>query len=172
MGRTHVGRLMRGVALPGLLVGLAAGCYQYQPVEAPAPSIGEEVRVELTGAGQDRLQATRAIPFSELTGSVLSSSTQELLLQVELDSRRLGYGSGTVTDTIRVPRADVREVGVRTLSKNRSLFAAGVGLVAAAGVYALFTAELFSEGSGEGGGPIEFLKIPLSSILNVVGGGR
>lgn len=172
MARTHVRRLIRGVALPGLFIGLAAGCYQYQPVEAPAPSIGDEVRVELTGAGQDRLQTTRAIPFSDLTGSVLSSSTQELLLQVELDSRRLGYGSGTVTDTVRVPRADVREVGVRTLSKNRSLVAAGVGLVAAAGIYALFTAELFSDGGGEGGGPIEFLKIPVSSILNVVGGGR
>lgn len=172
MARTNVRWLMRGVALPGLLVTLAAGCYQYQPVEAPAPSIGEQVQVQLTGAGQDRLQATRAIPFSELSGSVLSSSTQELLLQVELDSRRLGYGTGTVTDTIRVPRADVREVGVRTLSKNRSLFAAGVGLVAVAGIYALFTAELFSDNGGETGGPVEFLRIPLSSILNAVGGGR
>lgn len=172
MARINVRRLTRRVALPGLFVGLAAGCYQYQSVEAPAPNIGERVRVELTGAGQDRLQATRAIPFSELTGSVLSSSTQEILLQVELDSRRLGYGSGSVTDTIRVPRADVREVGVRTLSRNRSLFAAGIGLVAVAGIYALFTAELFSDNDGSPRSPPEFLKIPLSSILNAVGGGR
>jgi hypothetical protein len=172
MARTSVGRITRRVALPGLLVGLVAGCYQYQPVEAPAPSIGEQVKVELTGAGQDRLQATRAIPFSELSGSVLSSSTQELLLRVELDSRRLGYGTGTVMDTIRVPREDVREVGVRTLSRNRSIFAAGVAVVAVAGIYALFTADLFSENSTQPRSPPEFLKIPLSSILNAVGGGR
>lgn len=172
MARTNVGRLMRRLALPGVFVGFAAGCYQYQPVQAPAPSIGERVRVELTGAGQDRLQATRAIPFSELSGSVLSSTTQEILLQVQLDSRRLGYGSGTVTDTVRVPRADVREVGVRTISRNRSIFAAAVSVVAVAGIYALFTAELFSDSDGGGRSPPEFLKIPLSSILNVVGGGR
>ncbi len=172
MARTNVGRLMRRVALPGLLVTLAAGCYRYEPVQAPAPSIGEQVKVELTGAGQDRLQATRAIPFSELTGSVLSSTTQDIMLQVELDSRRLGYGSGTVTDTVRVPRADVREVGVRTLSRNRSLFAAGVAVVAVAGIYALFTADLFSDDNTQPRSPPEFLKIPLSSILNAVGGGR
>lgn len=172
MARTNVGRLVRRVTLPGLLLAFAAGCYQYQPVAAPAPGVGAEVKVELTGAGQDRLQAARAIPFSELTGTVLSSSTEELLLQVELDSRRLGYGTGTVTDTVRVSRVDVREVGVRTLSRNRSIFAAGVGLVAVAGIYALFTAELFSKNDGQGRSPPEFLKIPLSSILTAVGGGR
>jgi len=172
MARTNVGRLMRRVALPGLLVTLAGGCYQYQPVQAPSPNIGERVKGELTGAGQDRLQATRAIPFSELTGSVLSSTTQDIMLQVDLDSRRLGYGSGTVTDTIRVPRVDVREVGVRTLSRNRSLFAAGVAVVAVAGIYAIFTADLFSDNNSTPRSPPEFLKIPLSSILNVVGGGR
>ena len=153
-----------------VLSGAASSCYHYRPLDAPAPAVGERVQVELTGAGQDRLMETRAIPFEVLTGRVLESSTQNLLLEVQLESRRLGFGSGTVTDTVQVARADLRDVGVREISTGRSIFAGAVAVGAVAGIYALFKAELFDKSGDQPRTDPEFISIPLSSILRVIGG--
>ena len=151
------------------LSGSASACYHYQPVDAPAPAVGERVRVELTGAGQDRLLETQAIPFETLTGRVVESDARNLLLEVQLEASRLGFGSGTVIDTVQVARVDLRQVGVREISTGRSIFAGAVAVGAVAGIYALFSAELFDKtGDTPRTDPV-FLTIPVSSILTALG---
>lgn len=170
------GRTRRGTCVPAplaaVVVGLA-GCFTYQPVDAPGPAIGDEVRVELTGAGQDHLMARRALALPELTGRLLGQSDADgLLLQVRLSPERLGHGTETVVDTVRVPRSDIRGVGVRTLSKDRTIVAAALGVVGFAGAYGLFRARRSSSGGdGPGDGDV-FIVIPLPALLGALGWGH
>lgn len=166
-------RRFRKALASGLVCGAAlSGCYTYEPLDHPSPPVGEQVRVELTGAGQDNLFVRRAIDVDDLSGEVVNTAGTDLLLRVRLSPQRLGYGTETLTDTVRVPVVDVREVGVRRLSKDRSLAMAAGGVVAVAGAFALFQARQSSGTDNGGGGGDLFTVIPISSLLRLVGGGR
>lgn len=150
------------LTLAALLAPLG-GCFSYRPVEAPGPTPGERVRVELTGAGQDALMTRRALAMERLSGLVVGRDADAVMLQVTLDPARLGYGSRAVTDTLTIPRGEIRDIGVRSLDGTRTLAAAALGVIGVAGIYALFEAALNSgEGSGE---PTDvlFLRVPLGS---------
>lgn len=136
-----------------------AGCYVYEPVQAPAPRIGEEVRVDLTGAGRDHLRDRAGLLTEQLAGVVLGSDATNLSLQVRLRGEQLGFGDGFFVDTLTVPRADIDEVGVKHLSGSRTAFAVAgaAGLVAAA--FTLFSAD--EAGGGTGEPPSEFDLIQL-----------
>lgn len=156
-----------GAALAVLCLG---GCFTYRPVDAPGPVAGDEVRVELTGAGRDNLMARRALALPELTGRLLGQDDADgLLLQVSLSPERLGYGTETVVDTVRIPRSDIRELGVRTLSRDRTIVAAALGVVGVTGAYGLFQARRSSSGGGGPGDGDVFTVVPLSALLGAIG---
>lgn len=153
------------------VVPFGAACFTYQQVDAPGPTLGEDVRVELTGAGQDNLRQRRALALADVTGQVLSSGTDDVLLRVHLSPQRLGYGTETVVDTLRIPRADIRDMEVKTLSRDRSIMAGALAVAGVAGSYALFQASLSGSG-GERPRTDPNFSLPVSALLGVLGLGR
>ncbi|MEZ4423580.1 MAG: hypothetical protein R3E98_09230 [Gemmatimonadota bacterium] len=127
-------------SLLAVLLGSTA-CYTYHPVEAPRPISGERVRMELSGAGRDRIRETNGVDLPELSGTVLDADRDAVTLEVRLDGRRLGYGSAMFIDTLQVARADTRDIGVRTLSTPRTILAVAGGVAAVAGAFALFKSD-------------------------------
>lgn len=143
------------------------GCFTYRTVETPGPVAGEEVRVELTGAGRDRLEASSGLAWDRIEGRLVDADSDDLAVSVRLDPRRLGFGSQEYVDTVRVARSDVREVEVRELSTGRSLLAAGGVVAVAASAYALFSAE--SSGGDGGEGNEQFVVVPVLKLLGGIG---
>jgi len=138
---------------------LLQGCYSYHSVETPAPAIGEQVRVELTGAGQDRLRDNDGLLQSEVAGTVLSSSPEEIALLVHLDGERLGFGQGAFVDTLNVARTDARDIGVRTFSRGRTALAVLAGIGVVAGAFQTFTADKSGTGTPDPGTEFDGISI-------------
>lgn len=151
------------------LVGGAAGCYSYVPPEPPGPVAGQEVRVELTGAGRDRLRDARSLDMGSLEGLWVEGDAEELAVQVKLDANRLGFGTRDFVDTIRVARADVRGLGVKDISTSRSILAGAAGVAAVAGLYAAFGSGEGGEGGDDDGGT-QIILVPLSRVLGALVG--
>jgi len=147
----------------------AAGCYSYRSVQPPHPSVGEEVQVELSGAGRDRLVTSSGVDVPTLTGTVLEADASAVTLAVRLRGQRLGFGEGIFVDTMRVARADARDIGVKELSTSKSVLAATAGVVAVIGAIGLFRSEKSGEGGDEPGdvlNPVSLIRV-LSGFLGI-----
>ncbi|MDZ7780817.1 MAG: hypothetical protein U5R14_12925 [Gemmatimonadota bacterium] len=154
------------------IVPLGTACFTYQAVDAPEPALGQDVRVELTGAGRDNLMERRALALSDVTGQVLSHDTSDVLLRARVPARHLGPGhSETLVDTLRIPQADIRQMQVKTLSRERSIAAGALAVAGVAGTYALFQATLSGSGSERQRTDPNF-SLPLSWLLGILDFGR
>ena len=160
--RASAGRTLRVGAVLAAAVGLG-GCFSYRSVAGGVPAAGQEVRLELTGAAQDRLRAENGLIMESVVGRTLDASDASVRLRVDLSSARLGFGSGTYADTLAFAREQIRDVQVRTFSGGRTALAGALGVAAVFGAYRLFVAE---DSGGEGPPPDpEFIRVPVSSIV-------
>lgn len=74
-----------------ILVLLVAGCYNYLPLENPAPASGTRVAAELTDAGSLELASQVGPGVTSVRGDVVESDPRGLLLaQVGSGTERAG----------------------------------------------------------------------------------
>lgn len=160
-------RTLRRGAVAAFLAIPLVGCFSYEPVETIDPAAGEDVRVRLTGAGRDRLEATSGLARDRLEGRLVEIAPEHLGLMIRLDADRTGFGTQEYVDTVRIARADVREVGVKTLSTSRSVLMGAAVAAIGIGAYAAFTAD--RSGGGGGDDSDQFILVPVVWLLNGLG---
>lgn len=144
-----------------VLLVTSAGCYSYVPVEDPAPEIGEDVRVHVTGEAVGTLRADRD-ETRRLQGMVIGSSSDSLTLAFR--SLRNSPGARPPRDTVTLALADVQrlERSKMDILKTGALVVGTLGLAAGA---AILAESLGTGGSGDfgDGGDAPRLIIELSS---------
>lgn len=145
------------------------GCYSYQTLDtSPAPQT--ELRVELTGTGQDELLRERGLSLGRVEGTLVEVSEERVALEVNLGANRSVYSGadaqGPMLDTLVFARSNVRTMDVRSFSAGRTALVTAVGLAGVASLY--FIAVSSSEdgtSSGDNGGNILFsIPVPLGRI--------
>ncbi len=167
-------RMARALAsVVALLAALpVAGCFTYAPAEPPGPVLGQQVRVELTGTGRDRLLETTGLDDDKVQGELLAMADTSLTVAVVLDADRLGFGREDYVDTMQIARRDVREVGVKAFSPTRSALMAAAFVAAGAAAWAGFSATHSGSPPPDGGNT--FLQLPVHRVLQLLeslGGG-
>ena len=81
-------RWARGLALGSLI--LTAGCYYYQPLQAPAPQPGTYLQVMLTDSGTSHFWPYLGPDVGDLRGRLVTADHQALALSVESVEQRHG----------------------------------------------------------------------------------
>lgn len=150
-------RRLAGTAAAVGLVAVTGGCYSYQPVDGPVPVSREQVRVELTGAGEDAMMEQRGISLERFEGRVLEESGDELTMEIRLPANRLAFNDRDVLDTLPVLRPHIRSVDLKQFSAGRTVLGVAGGLAGLAGIYALVETVVSSTeegGTGDGGGVV------------------
>jgi hypothetical protein len=128
----------------GLAMALNAGCYEYRPLYGTTPVPGQDVALDLSDQG-------RAALGEQLGGGVLR--VEGTLHEIQDGQYVVGVGhvttvgGGSATwdgEQVKIPVADVSQVGLRSLSRTRTALIAGA---AAVGVVLFIVTRSFS-GSG------------------------
>lgn len=127
------------------------GCYAFIPTTNPTLPTATPVTVKLSLAGTVAMQSTLGQGVNEVEGTVLRSSGDTLVVNVEnmyTTGRQKFASSGT---TASIPRPYIEVVEVRTFSRKRTILTVLGGIALAA----LGTAGVSAvSGSGDGGGGI------------------
>ncbi|MGH7483961.1 MAG: hypothetical protein ACRELV_17560 [Longimicrobiales bacterium] len=151
---------MHRLLVPLLLVPLA-GCYSHSLVPADSVPPGAEVRARITAVQVDRLATVLPVDDRVLTGTVVASGSDELLLEVVGPTAQAGRASRRLHQRIALPFGEIVEVEVRRLDKLRT---AGLALAGAAIVGAIAIAQLGDDehiGSPPPEGGPNALRLPL-----------
>jgi hypothetical protein len=139
---------VRGSSRVLCVVGAAvlSGCYSYVPVERPAP--GSVVRVKLP-VRTIIARPSEAPETESLEGTVLSAADSVVL---EVESRReiQRFQELTRVDTVRLARADLAALDLRTFSKPKTL---GLTAFVVGATVALALVALGLGGDEQGRGP-------------------
>ena len=145
-------RWARGLVLGSLI--LNAGCYYYQPLQAPAPQPGTYLQVLLTDSGTSHFWPYLGPDVGDLRGRLITADHQALALSVESVEQRHGQVLSWKGEMVTLGREYVAHMNERHLSKSRTF------LIAAGSVAAFLTAittftnlGIGSAGGGGGGQP-------------------
>ena len=145
------------------IVLVSSACYRYMPIETAAAAPGEPVRVYVTQEGADDLrevyEVDAAVPT--LRGTIVGRDAGDLLLAVEVAQRQVGFQAIGLEQNVRIPEAEILATERRSL--NGLATSAFVGVVAA-GVAAILTVILESEGEPAQPPPEPDLMVPLISV--------
>ncbi len=137
---------MRRSAL--VLVLLGAGCYNYYPLENPAPASGTRVAAELTDAGSIEMSSQIGPGVTSVHGEVVESSSDALTLALTSVMGRNEQVMSWNGEQVRIPLTTVALVQQRRFALVKSILFAG------AIVGGLFAAtQAFESGDRGGGGP-------------------
>ena len=124
----------------------AAGCHTFQPASVGDLTPGESVRVRITGAFSDSLQATLpGEPVRELEGVVASDNGSSFYLDVPVQQELRGMRFETLNQRVQLPVSAVVEVETKRLDKGRTIIAAGAAVTVVGAVVAL---QLSKDGGG------------------------
>jgi hypothetical protein len=143
---------MRASALISVL--LLTGCYNYLPVESPAPASGTRVAAELTAAGSLEMASQVGLGVTTLRGKVVGGDPEALVLAITSALGRHEEETLWNGEQVRIPLALVAQVRERKFALGKSLLfggAVGGGLL---GAVKAFTGGGSAGGiTGGGGGP-------------------
>jgi hypothetical protein len=120
-------RLLRSVAAT-LLVAFT-GCFSYIPAAAPPSRQGERVRLHLSDPAEFRLSEITLNNVGALTGELVSSTGDELVLSVWALRSASGQEHSAAGETVRVDRSNVAGVERYRFSPLRSAILAGALIV-------------------------------------------
>lgn len=137
----------------GILSPLAlGGCYTYQSLESE-PMPRTEVRVRLTGTGQDELLRDRGLSLERIEGRLVEVGEERMALEVNLGANRSIYAAtdlqGPLLDTLVFSRSNLRDVDVRSFSAGRTVLLSAIGI---AGVASAYSIAVSSSGDGTSSG--------------------
>lgn len=140
----------------GALVMLAtsSGCYSYTLTQPDAVAPGDGVRVLVTRQGAVELAEVTEVRWEApvFDGTVVGLEEDDLLLQVPVGERQVGFLSSDLNQTIRVPTSEIVSFQRRRLNP----VATGLSIAGAAGLGTLFVLYIVSEhrsGDDGSGGP-------------------
>lgn len=141
VSRVSRGRSLRSV--PVLAAFVLSGCYNYVPVERPAPGTEVRAQVPMRSTVEGSRRAPELVPFE---GRVVSfGDTLRLETRTE---QRVGTRSFVAVDTIRIDAESLAAMEERVFSRGRT----AVFTVALAGGVALATWGIASVTGGDEGG--------------------
>lgn len=153
--------LARTTPLGALLVVLS-GCYTYTTLPPSGPRIGEQVRVRISGAEAERLEAVVGVRNRAVEGELVGQADSSLALALPLPGASAeGTFSQQAQQRIVIPRAEVQGVEVRRLDKLRTSILIGSAVVAVAAIAVAKGTTLLGS-NGPGSGPNEH-RAPLGS---------
>jgi len=135
---------MRASALISVL--LVTGCYNYFPLENPAPASGTRVAADLTDAGSLEMATSVGLGVTSVRGKVVGSDPQSLVLAI---TSTLGRNEEEIFwkgEQVEIPLAMVARVRERKFAVGKSILFGG-----AIGGSLLGAIKAF-EGSGNAGG--------------------
>jgi hypothetical protein len=145
---------VRATAL-GVAVWALSACFTYTTAVPSAMRIGERVRVRVSGAEADRLEATLGQNERTIEGEVLEQADSSIALGVAIpvlpDASSL---SSRPQQRVVIPRAEVQEIELRRLDKVRTSLLVGAAVAAVAAIAASKGSSLLG-GGGNGGTPNE-----------------
>ena len=137
---------MRAAALIAFVV--VAGCYNYYPLDHPAPASGTRVAADLTDAGSLQLASQIGPGATSVRGEVVQSEPDALFLALTSvlgPNQQETFWRG---ERVRVPLVTVSRVQQRRFALGKTILFGGTVLGG------LFAAIKAFEGSGSGaGGP-------------------
>lgn len=137
---------MRAAALIAFVV--VAGCYNYYPLDHPAPASGTRVAADLTDAGSLQLASQIGPGATSVRGEVVESEPDALFLALTSvlgRNEQETYWSG---ERVRVPLITLARVQQRRFALGKTILFGGTVLGG------LFAAIKAFEGGGSGaGGP-------------------
>jgi hypothetical protein len=143
--RSIAARRSIGVVLATAPLLLMNACYAFIPTTSTTLAAPTPVSVHLTLGGTVALQSTLGAGVNELDGTVVRSTPDTLVIEVEsmYTIGRQKFGSSGTTASL--PRPYIEEVKVRTFSRKRSVLMAlaslAAVLAAAAGVSAVASGD-------------------------------
>jgi hypothetical protein len=141
---------------------MLAGCYSYAPIEPATTRPGMDVRARITGAMADQLQPLLGSTNRLLTGKVLLSSPDTLLVEVPTILRaEVGSSIQTLHQRVAIPRTGLVEMESRKLDRARTYALTAAGTLLVGGF--IIKATVIDPGKEKlpGGGPSPELRIPL-----------
>jgi hypothetical protein len=128
-----------------ILVLLVAGCYNYLPLENPAPASGTRVAADLTDAGSLEMASQVGPGAASVRGDVVESDPSGLLLALRAVLGRNEQETLWNGEQVRIPLTTVARLQQRRFALGKSiLFGASI-------VGGLFGAMKAFEGGGSGG---------------------
>lgn len=127
--RTRSGRTLIALVLS---VPALAGCYEYVPISAASPNVGQDVTLEITDAGRVQLSDRFGAGLAAIEGRVQTAQADQLVLSVYRVSHINGDAAMWSGETVRLNRSYVGQTKGRELSRTRTTLVA-VGAVAAVG---------------------------------------
>jgi hypothetical protein len=158
----------RRTIAPTLIALLSAsalnGCYQYVPLNGVEPPVGQEIRVEVTRRGLFELGEVLPTPPTSGTveGRAAGTEGSDLLLSVPVAQRSEGFLSTSLTQTVRIPMAEILAVSSKHLDRT----ATGVLVAAAGALSAGLVMVILNTVGGSGGGG----ELPIPPDFAPVGG--
>lgn len=133
---------------------LVTGCYNYLPLESPAPASGTRVAADLTAAGSLEMASQIGLGVTSLRGKVIGRDPDALVLAI---TSALGRHEEETTwngEQVRIPLAMVARVRERKFALGKSLLFGGVVGGGLLGAVKAFTGNDNAGGiSGGPGGP-------------------
>jgi hypothetical protein len=146
----------RSLALGFALCAMASGCYSYIAVPPSGGTVGEQVRVRVSGGQAERLEPVLGMTDREIEGQLLEQSDSSIVLSVPLPLPATGGAAlERAHQRIIIPRSDLQEVERRKLDKTRTSLLVGAGVVALATVIAASTGAIELGSGGSRGSPNE-----------------
>ncbi len=129
-------------------IAVSMGCYKYVPATLETTPVGSKIRALLSTEGQAALSRRLNIDTREVTGELLESRGDTVLMTVRSERRDDDLGSGALYQVVDIPTSHLLRIDLRQAD-----MASTVGLVAlAAG-----TAAVLIIGATSGGGPGQVL---------------
>jgi hypothetical protein len=122
---------------------ISAGCYSYVPTSLDAVRAGDEVRMRISGAEADRLEALRFTDARALEGEIASIVPNRVYIDAIIRVvDPLGITS-THTQRLDIPLSEVQSLEYRRLDALKSAAAVGgTAFVLGAAAYAVLVLDL------------------------------
>jgi hypothetical protein len=132
-------RIFRQLGAGAAMLAACQACYNYVPVETPAPSVGERVAFEITDKGRVSLADRFGPGIAEIEGRVLDNEPNDYVINVYRVSQINGQSAMWSGERTQLSRDFVGSVRERQLSRARTAalvggIAAGVVLLTAKGM--------------------------------------
>lgn len=132
---------------------LAAGCYRYEPMTVPTPSVGREYRATLSAGGAVALEPVLGKDVVVFEGMLRSESVDTLRFALTRTQTRQGRVASWTGEVIDVPRSGVANLQRRVLDRPKTFRTALLGILGGIAV-GLAIKGLAGTDNGTGGGPI------------------
>ena len=156
-------RGVRGAAL-GLVAWALSACYAYTAAPPSGARVGERVRLRVSGAEADRLEATLGQSDRTIEGDLLELADSSIALGVALPYQLDATTTASrAQQRIVIPRAELQALELRRLDKMRTSLLIGAGVAAVVAIAASQGSSLL--GSGGGGGSPNERRVPVMAPI-------